>query len=217
MQGEINIPTPVQTETTPQTQAHPHHRTALFHHEPHQHQPRNVNAVHEAEKAAGNFNQQVAVGMTKVLSAMPTFWIVAAFIVAWIVLQATAIAWDKLPYPLLLTVLNLPQISMMIALGVGQGVLGRHAELQAEEQFRTTMSTYHDIEQIMQHLLAQDSELLRHAKMLEHLLEKNGISVQQLMAEGTATSHLVDPFTQPPAADSAPTTPAPAENEKKDA
>lgn len=97
-----------------------------------------------------------------------------------------------------------------------QNVLGRKAELQAEEQFRTTMSTYHDIEQIMQHLSAQDAELLRHAKMLEHLLEKNGISLQQLMAEGTATSHLVDPFAQPQVAAEVPVTPASAQGENRD-
>ena len=52
----------------------------------------------------------------------------------------------------------------------------------------------------MQHLSAQDAELLRHAHMLMHLLEKSGISLQQLEAEGATTSHLVDPFAQPQAA-----------------
>ena len=53
----------------------------------------------------------------------------------------------------------------------------------ADEQFHTTSNSYHDIEQIMQHLCAQDSELLRHTKILEHLLEKNGISLLQIEAE----------------------------------
>ena len=52
------------------------------------------------------------------------------------------------------------------------------------------VSTYHDSEQIMQHLSAQDAELLRHAKMLIHLLEKKGISLQQLEAEVGKTSQL---------------------------
>jgi uncharacterized protein YaaN involved in tellurite resistance len=52
------------------------------------------------------------------------------------------------------------------------------------------MDSYHDIEQIMQHLYAQDTELLRHTMMLEHLLEKNGISLQQLEAEVGKASHL---------------------------
>ena len=76
------------------------------------------------------------------------------------------------------------------------------------------MSSYHDIEQIMQHLSAQDAELLRHTKMLIHLLEKNGISLQQLEAEGAATTHL-DSFVQPQPADSAPAAPPLAEGEKQ--
>lgn len=76
------------------------------------------------------------------------------------------------------------------------------------------MSTYHHIEQIMQHLSAQDAELLHHTKMLIHLLEKNGISLQQQEAEGAATTHL-DSFGQPQPADSAPATPPRAEGEKQ--
>ena len=40
----------------------------------------------------------------------------------------------------------------MIVIMVGQGLLGRQQELQAEEQFKTTITSYHDIEQIMEHL-----------------------------------------------------------------
>jgi len=60
---------------------------------------------------------------------------------------------------------------------VSQNVLGRKLELQADERFCTTMNTYHDIEQVMKHLSAQDAELLRHAQLLMHLLEKNGTSL----------------------------------------
>ena len=42
------------------------------------------------------------------------------------------------------------------------------------------MKTYHDIEEIMQHLVAQDAELLRHTKMLIHLLSAAGITPEQL-------------------------------------
>jgi hypothetical protein len=77
------------------------------------------------------------------------------------------------------------------------------------------MSTYHDIEQIMQHLSAQDAELLRHARMLIHLLEKNGISLQQLEAEVGDTSHL-ETYTEKLSSNT-PATPAPAEGEKPNA
>lgn len=55
-------------------------------------------------------------------------------------------------------------------------------ELQSDEQFRTTISTYHDIEQIMEHLSAQDAELLKQSHMIIHLLKASGISLEQLAA-----------------------------------
>jgi hypothetical protein len=98
---------------------------------------------------------------------------------------------------------------------VGQNVLGRKAELQADEQFNTTMTSYNDIEHIMQHLSAQDAELLWHTRMLIHLLEKNGISLQQLEAEVTPISHLGDDFAQSQSATDVPAASAPAKSEKK--
>jgi uncharacterized membrane protein len=104
--------------------------------------------------------------------------------------ELAAFGWDRLPWPLLLCLASVPQLPLMIVIMVGQGLLGRKQELQSEEQYNTTMKTYHDIEEIMQHLTAQDTELLRHTKMLIHLLEKNGISLQQLEAGVDNTSHL---------------------------
>jgi DNA-directed RNA polymerase subunit H (RpoH/RPB5) len=42
------------------------------------------------------------------------------------------------------------------------------------------MNSYHAIEEIMQHLSAQDAELLKHTKMLIHLLSAAGITPEQL-------------------------------------
>lgn len=201
------------TEATPQIQAHPHrHTSVLFHHEPRQHQPRNVNELHKAERASGGLNERIAIWLT---NSVGTMWTAYAFALIAIIglfailgvfstTVALLVAWASQTFI---------QLTLLPVIMVGQNVLGRKAELQADEQFHTTMSTYHDIEQIMQHLSAQDAELLRHAKLLEHLLEKNGISLQQLIAEGTATSHL-DTFVQPQVAVEAPVTPAPTESEK---
>src|SRR5260370_16898256 len=103
------------------------------------------------------------------------------------------------------------QLVLLPVIMVGQNVLGRKAELLADEQFRTTMSTYHDIEEIMQHLSAQDAELLRLPKMLIYLLEKNGISLQQLDSEASTTSHLHS-FVHPHTAFNHPPTPADGSN-----
>jgi uncharacterized membrane protein len=171
----------------------------LFYHEPHQ--PRNVNRLQEAEQAASGFNTRVAVTLTKGVGTMWTAYafVVLAFIGFFAILGllnpivALLVAWASQTF---LQLVFLPIIM------VGQNVLRRKTELQADEQFSTTMSTYHDIEQVMnhlsaqnaellrltKHLLAQDAELLRHAHLLMHLLAKNGISLEQLAAEGATTT-----------------------------
>jgi uncharacterized membrane protein len=207
---EENISASARTETPSQTQTQPqHHTRVLFRNEPHQHQPRNVNRLHQAELAASGFNTRLAVALTK---SVGTMWTAYIFMVLAIIGLFGLLGWLN-PFTFLLATWVSQQFLQLVLLPVimvGQNVLGRKAELMADEQFRTTMSTYHDIEEIMQHLSAQDAELLRQAKMLIHLLEKNGISLQQLESEGTTTSHL-DPFVQPQAAVNDPTTPAEGE------
>ncbi|HLJ32639.1 MAG TPA: DUF1003 domain-containing protein [Ktedonobacteraceae bacterium] len=171
MQGETaSAPTPL----------YPHKRRILFKPTLHPYKPRNVNLVHEAEKAAGGFNQKVAVSMTNVFQAMPTFWLIMTWIVLWIAANATIVHFDPLPWPLLLTLASVPQLPLMIVIMVGQGLLGRKQELQSEEQFNTTIKTYHDIEQITAHLSAQDDELLKQSHMIIHLLMASGITAEQL-------------------------------------
>jgi len=72
MQGETTSNS-AKTEIVPQTQAHPHHHTsALFDHEHHPYQPRNVNLLHKAEQKAGGINTRIAVALTKSVGTMWT-------------------------------------------------------------------------------------------------------------------------------------------------
>src|SRR5260221_5590773 len=72
MQGET-ASTSVQTETTPEMRVRSHHHTSvLFHHEPLQHKPRNTNLLYQAERAAGGFNEKLAIGLTKSVGSMWT-------------------------------------------------------------------------------------------------------------------------------------------------
>ena len=216
-----------ETAQTP-AQQHPRSPTSeLFQYEPHQ--PRNVNRLQEAEQASSGFNTRVAVALTK---GVGTMWTAYAFVVLAVIglfailgllnpIVSVLVAWASQTF---LQLVFLPIIL------VGQNVLGRKAELQSEEQFRTTLSTYHDIEQVMnhlsaqdaelvhltKHLLAQDAELLRQARLLMHVLAKNGISLELLEAEGATTSHL-EAFVQTQTADSAAADPAPAGGEKESA
>jgi uncharacterized membrane protein len=157
----------------------PHAERQLFIHTPHLLATRNVNLVQEAELAAGNFNQKVAVGLTNVFQAMPTFWAIIAWFVLWVGANATIAHFDPIPWPLLLTLASIPQLPLMIVIMVGQGLLGRKQELQSEEQFNTTQNTYNDIKQVMQHLTAQDDELLKQTRMLIALMEAAGVSADK--------------------------------------
>jgi len=158
-----------------------HQARTLFHNSPHPHQPQNVNLLFEAEKAAGSANQKVAVWMTKLFQAMSTFWVIMAWIVLWIVANATIVRFDPLPWPLLLALASVPQLPLMIVIMVGQGLLGRQQELQATEQYNTTIKTYHDIEEVMNHLKVQDEEIVRQTHMIMHLLQANGIPPEQFL------------------------------------
>jgi hypothetical protein len=209
MQEEKTTPAPAGIETTSPMQTHPqHHTRVLFHHEPHPHPhiPQKI-TIAKAEQALTGFNMKIAVAITKGLGTMVCAYIFAILaIIGFPGFSATPtqyVQWISQTFI---------QLVALSVLAVGQQVLSKQGELMAEEQFNTTMSSYHDIEQIMQHLSAQDAELLRHAKMLEHLLEKNGISLQQQVAEGTATSHL-ESFGQSQEAANASTTLTPAEGE----
>jgi hypothetical protein len=171
---EENIPAPVSPTTH-----HTHQLTSLFQHNPLPHKPRNVNVQHKAEQEASGVNTRIAVALTQ---SVGTMWTAYSFAVLAIVGLLAILGWLP-PIVALLVVWasqTFIQLVMLPILSVGQNVLGRHAELMAEEQFNTTTNAYHGIEEIMQHLSAQDAELLRHTKMLFHLLSAAGITPEQL-------------------------------------
>jgi len=167
-------------QTSPKTH-HTLQLTSLFKHNPHPHQPRNVNALHKEEQAAEGLNTAVAVFLT---TRVGTMWAAYSFSMLAIIgllailnilppVVALLIAWSSQTFI---------QLVMLPIIMVGQNVLGRKSELQADEAYNTTMRTYHDIEEIMQHLSAQDAELLKQSHMIIHLLKTSGIPLEQVTA-----------------------------------
>lgn len=154
-------------------------RDSLFHYTPHPHQPRNINVVHAAEQKAAGINTSIAVGLTKSVGSMWTAYsftvlaVIGLFAILGLLspIVALLVAW---------TSQTLIQLVLLPVIMVGQNVLGHKQELQADEQYETTMKTYHDIEEIMKHLSAQDEEILQQTRMLIHLLQANGISPEQI-------------------------------------
>jgi hypothetical protein len=119
----------------------------------------NVNALHKAEQAAAGFNTRIAVGLTKLVGTM---WCAYVFTILALVGLFGLLGWLN-PFVFLLATWISQQFLQLVflpILSVGQNVLNRKTELQADQQFI-------DIEQIMQHLDAQDSKILEILARLE--------------------------------------------------
>ncbi len=167
-----------------QAAAKTHHTiqlTSLFKHTPHPHQPRNVNEVQKEEQAAQGLNTTIAVFLT---TRVGTMW--AAYSFAVLAIVGLLAILDILPPVVALLVAwgsqTFIQLVMLPIIMVGQNVLGRKSELQADEAFVTTQKTYHDLCEVMDHLSAQDAELLKQTHMIIHLLKTSGIPLEQVMA-----------------------------------
>ena len=121
---------------------------------PHFHQPRNVNYLHKAEIAAGSINQRIAVGITKAVGSMPC---------AYFFLILATLGFPGLHAPLPQYVQWVSQTCLQLVflpiITVGQHTLARHAELQAEEQFRMTQKICHDNAVIISLLQQKTSEV----------------------------------------------------------
>ncbi|HEV2458148.1 MAG TPA: hypothetical protein VGS80_07260 [Ktedonobacterales bacterium] len=139
----------------------------LYQHSTQRHQPRNVNQMHRREQQSAGFNTRVAVWLTRNVGTMQCAYIFAGIGIGSLVGVATnnvvlAALFGSLSSYFL-------QLVLLPILSVGQNVLGRHAELQADEMFKTSQRSFHDIEEIMAHLSAQDDELLKQTKLLLRL------------------------------------------------
>lgn len=138
---------------------------ALYDHKSHIHVPRNVNELHKASFTS--INDKIAVVLTNGVSTM---WCAYGFAIIAIIgfpgFRATPTQWVQWVSQTLI------QLVMLSVIMVGQKVNGRHQERQAEESYQATLKSFHDIEQIMQHLSAQDDELLKQTTMLMSLIER---------------------------------------------
>jgi hypothetical protein len=142
----------------------------LFEHHPHPHVPTNVNEQHADEQQASGLNQRLAVLLTRLVGSM---W--CAYLFTGIaVLGLLGLLGLLNPFVFLLMQWVSQQFLQLVLLSVimvGQAVLGRKQELQAEEQFNTTKKTFEDILQIMKHLEVQDEELLNQTNMLLEVIQ----------------------------------------------
>jgi hypothetical protein len=124
----------------------------------------NVNTLHKAEQAASGLNTRIAVALTKSVGSM---WTTYSFVLLAIVgllgilgvlspLVALLVAW---------TSQTLIQLVLLPVIMVGQNVLGRHAELMAEQ-------TYADTEAEKATLAAIQTEQKAQRTLLEQLIAR---------------------------------------------
>jgi len=146
---------------------------SLYQHVRHHHHPQNINAVHAAEQSAGNafsrFNMRVAMTVTKALGSMPCAYLfIALAVYGFPGVHATPtqyVQWVSQTFI---------QLVALSILQVGANYLSRKAELAGDEQYQTTLKAYHDMEQMIAHLEAQDAELLRQSQLLQSLVTQQG-------------------------------------------
>jgi uncharacterized membrane protein len=138
--------------------------------------PENPNEVARRELS---LQDRIAVYVTGVLGTMWAVYFFAFFMGAWMLWQAALHkeAFDPYPYAFLLFIGNIIQLLLMPLIMVSQNVQGRHAELRAEEQYKATVSAYHDAEYMMDHLAALDTELLRHRQLLLEIARHMGTHI----------------------------------------
>jgi len=140
---------------------------SLFEHTPHPHVAQNINDLVKLERAVGGFNQRLAVRVTQVVSTMACayfFFVLALSGFPGVhATMAQYVQWFSSTFL---------QLIMLPILALGTAILGRHQELQADEQYQTTVKMYHELGQIADHMTAQDAAITRQTQMLLNVIEK---------------------------------------------
>src|SRR5450755_2421261 len=139
-----------------------------FEYEPH---PRLEELQQEAppkvEDQHVGFNGRLASLITKGVGNMWAFYAVAAMMALWMLFLGKNVFGDPYPWALMLLVFGgILQMLLMIAIMVGQQVLGAAADKRADQTFKDAEAILAECTQLQAHLQAQDdrmAEILRTA------------------------------------------------------
>jgi uncharacterized membrane protein len=116
---------------------------------PHLHIPR---LVRSSDLKSGGLLDLIADAVSAVVGDMRIFLSVCIFIACWMVV-GVASRFDPVPWPLLLMVMNIPQLPIMISLQVSANRAERQRDAKAETDHET-LTAIHQIN-------VQQSEILR--------------------------------------------------------
>lgn len=103
----------------------------------------------------------MALFITSLIGTMYAVYIFALSLLGWMLWQTyfDKRPFDPYPFAFLLFLGNIIQLLLMPLIMVGQNLQGRHSELRAEEEYKRTVSIYHDMEKILVQLNAQEKQL----------------------------------------------------------
>lgn len=136
------------------------------------HEPENVNLKH---RSSLGFQDKIALFLTRLVGTMYAVYFFILFMGGWMFWQ-TAVAsepFDPFPFTFLLFLGNIIQLLLIPLIMVGQNLLGRHAKIRADEEYKTTQSSYKDIEEVLIRLNKQDEEIKKQMDILLALQNKN--------------------------------------------
>ena len=134
-------------------------------------QPKDVNRSHK-EKLG--LQDRIALAMTGLVGTMYAVYFFSFCFAGWMLWQGyfDAQPFDPYPFAFMLFISNIVGLLLMPLIMVGQNLQGRHSEIRAEEEFRTTSSSSQDIEQILLHLDKQDKQVQKQLDLLLELTKK---------------------------------------------
>lgn len=119
------------------------------------HEPRLVLTRHQ--RGPGVLDR-IAQWVNRFIGSMWTFVGVTTFIVVWL-FAGNIVGFDKTPWPLLLTLLNLPQLSIMISLQVSANLAERTSDARALADHETLLALSRLNRRQLEILEAQDKIL----------------------------------------------------------
>ncbi|MDQ6914478.1 MAG: DUF1003 domain-containing protein [Actinomycetota bacterium] len=134
---------------------------AEFHYEPHPRiAARATTPPPKVDDESVGFNGRLATIITKGVGTMWAFYFVAVAMGLWMAGLGESVAGDPYPWSLMLLIFGgILQMLLMIAIMVGQQVLGRAADKRSDQTYKDAEAILHECQQLQAHLKSQDQLL----------------------------------------------------------